>query len=412
MEILLGIALLVTIVYMVFIKTKFTKLSGLFDKFKQDTKEELTSHYEFIGRDIKDVYKALSTHLDIDLTLRYLKEDIRQQRIRITNHLKYLPAFNQEAVRFYLNPTCPGIIPTRANPNDSGWDMYCNLELLNLMVKTGVYELPKGVTIATGQEGLFITIGPGVKLKIPTGVHYLLPYAIEASVRPKSGISLKTELELTNAPGTIDNGYTGDASIIVKNCGRSNIVIKDKQSIAQVVFQYVIPIRVSVQPVNNDTFELAQIIKDRGAKGFGSSGIDGDITKMGEADTRIHIQFDPRFDICEMISVMGEELIKDTLRANPDSVFVYNNVSISGKLLLQHLISPVERRGVLPTTITTVGGVLETIQVDETDEKLCGDGVTTGSIQGVFNGGAKTMTSKIIGNPLDVAKSLADKVKK
>lgn len=348
---MLGIALIVMIAQAIFVKTKFTKLGDQFEVFKQDTREELAGHYEIVTKELREIYSALRGRIDLDSFLRTLdgKLDAQKERLRVLTN--QLPQFNNEAVRFYLDTQFPGIIPTKANPMDSGWDMYCNLELLNQMVKDKIYELPRGVTIATGQEGLFITIGPGVKLKIPTGVRYILPYAVEASVRPKSGISLKTELELTNAPGTIDNGYTGDASLIVKNCGRTNLVIKDKHAIAQVVFQYVLPIRVSIQPINSDSFELACIVKDREANGFGSSNTNGSDAKMGELDDRIHIPYDPRFDVCEMISVMGEELIKEILAANPKSIIVYNNFSISSALLLQHLTSPVERRGVLDGTL-------------------------------------------------------------
>ncbi|MED1948980.1 dUTP diphosphatase [Brevibacillus centrosporus] len=65
-------------------------------------------------------------------------------------------------------------------------------------------------------------IAPGESAKVPTGLAFALPEGFELQVRPRSGISAKTKLRLSNAPGTIDAGYRGEVCVLVDNIRRYN----------------------------------------------------------------------------------------------------------------------------------------------------------------------------------------------
>ncbi|MGE5705003.1 MAG: dUTP diphosphatase [Clostridia bacterium] len=62
-----------------------------------------------------------------------------------------------------------------------------------------------------------VLIQPGETAKIPTGLAFAIPAGYELQIRPRSGISAKTKLRLSNAPGTIDSGYRGEVCVLVDN---------------------------------------------------------------------------------------------------------------------------------------------------------------------------------------------------
>ena len=153
-------------------------------------------------------------------------------------------------------------IPTYARVGDAGMDIYSTKE----------------VTLAPGEKKL---IGTGIKVAIPEG------YEIE--VVPKSGIALRTGLKVSNSPGTIDSGYRDEIKVIVENSEPSikdieytfddngNPIIKSilhgksytiekGQKIAQIILKEV-PM-INFQEVKN----ISEISGDRGG-GFGSTGL-------------------------------------------------------------------------------------------------------------------------------------------
>ena len=86
-----------------------------------------------------------------------------------------------------------------------------------------------------------ITLGPGERALIPTGIAISLPSGYEAQIRPRSGLALKHGIGLLNSPGTIDSDYRGEIQVIVINLGRESFVIKRGLRIAQMIIsQYVI----------------------------------------------------------------------------------------------------------------------------------------------------------------------------
>ena len=109
-----------------------------------------------------------------------------------------------------------------------------------------------------------MTIKPGERVLVPTGLSMEIPFGYEVQVRPRSGLSLKSPLMIVNAPGTIDCDYRGEVCIIVGNFGKEDYVVEHGLRIAQLVIAPVIQAKYSVTTTLGDT--------KRGAGGFGSTG--------------------------------------------------------------------------------------------------------------------------------------------
>lgn len=109
-----------------------------------------------------------------------------------------------------------------------------------------------------------LTLEPGARTLVPTGLRLAIPDGYEVQVRPRSGLALKHGITLPNAPGTIDSDYRGPLGIIVMNSGDAPFVIAHGERIAQMV----------VAPVVRGRFTVAEDLPDtaRGAGGFGSTG--------------------------------------------------------------------------------------------------------------------------------------------
>jgi dUTP pyrophosphatase len=80
-----------------------------------------------------------------------------------------------------------------------------------------------------------ITLAPGDKALVPLGFKAQLPPGVEAQVRPRSGTSVKTDLVIANAPGTVDPDYPDEWCVPVKNGGPAPLVIAHGDRIAQMV---------------------------------------------------------------------------------------------------------------------------------------------------------------------------------
>jgi deoxyuridine 5'-triphosphate nucleotidohydrolase len=115
-----------------------------------------------------------------------------------------------------------------------------------------------------------VTIGPGERALIPTGLMIALPQGYELQVRPRSGLALRHGLTLPNSPGTIDEDYRGEIQVILSNTGSEPVRIDRGMRIAQAVLAPVL--RVSWRPVD------ALSSTEREAGGFGSTG-EGSVTK-------------------------------------------------------------------------------------------------------------------------------------
>ena len=109
-----------------------------------------------------------------------------------------------------------------------------------------------------------ITLGPGERALVPTGLRIALPPGYEAQVRPRSGLALKHGLTLPNSPGTIDADYRGEIRVILQNLGQETYTVRRGDRIAQMV----------IAPVVTAQWELVDALDDtlRGEGGFGHTG--------------------------------------------------------------------------------------------------------------------------------------------
>ena len=88
-----------------------------------------------------------------------------------------------------------------------------------------------------------VTISPGERKLIPTGVRVAIPEGYEAEVRPRSGLALHHGVTLVNAPGTIDADYRGEVGVILINHGQAPFVVRRGDRIAQMVVHRVCRVR-------------------------------------------------------------------------------------------------------------------------------------------------------------------------
>ena len=148
------------------------------------------------------------------------------------------------------------------------------------MVKLAIRQLPhaKGLPLphyaTPGAAGLDlsaaisenekITLKPGKRALIPTGLQIDLPDGFEAQIRPRSGLALKHGIALVNAPGTIDADYRGEIGVILVNLGEEDFEITRGLRIAQMV----------IAPVTRVDLVEVDVVSasERGAGGFGSTG--------------------------------------------------------------------------------------------------------------------------------------------
>jgi dUTP pyrophosphatase len=136
----------------------------------------------------------------------------------------------------------------------------------------GGADLPLPQPATAGSAGLdlraclagALTIAPGARALVPTGIAVALPHGYEAQVRPRSGLALRTGLTLLNSPGTVDADYRGEIQVLVVNLGDAPVVLERGDRIAQLV----------VQPVPRVEWEEVEAlpVSSRGAGGFGHTG--------------------------------------------------------------------------------------------------------------------------------------------
>ncbi len=129
-------------------------------------------------------------------------------------------------------------IPAYAHDGDAGVDLYAAVDL---------------------------TVRPGERVPVPTGLKMAIPYGYEGQVRPKSGLALKHGITVLNTPGTVDAPYRGEVGVIIINHDpKSEYEVKKGDKIAQMVFnkvEYVVFSEVSGLEATA-----------RGAGGYGSTG--------------------------------------------------------------------------------------------------------------------------------------------
>ena len=110
-----------------------------------------------------------------------------------------------------------------------------------------------------------VTLAPGARALIPTGLAFAIAPGFEVQVRPRSGLALKHGVTMVNAPGTIDCDYRGPVGVILINLGTEPFHVAHGDRIAQLV----VALFVQAQ------FEAVDALDEtaRGAGGFGSTGV-------------------------------------------------------------------------------------------------------------------------------------------
>ena len=141
------------------------------------------------------------------------------------------------SVKFKMLPECCDLAPEKAHPDDAAYDLRSRVDM----------------ELAAGKTSL-----------VPTGLFLELPVGYEAQIRCRSGLALKHDLSLPNAPGTIDAGYRGEVGVIIFNRGEKPFPVKRGDRIAQMVISKLPEIELV------EVEELAA--SGRGEGGFGSTG--------------------------------------------------------------------------------------------------------------------------------------------
>lgn len=109
-----------------------------------------------------------------------------------------------------------------------------------------------------------VTIAPGERLLIPTGIQISLPEGFEAQVRPRSGLAFRHGITVLNTPGTIDADYRGEVKVILINLGSEAFDITRGERIAQMVVSRCAHVRWLAVASLDET--------ERGSGGFGHTG--------------------------------------------------------------------------------------------------------------------------------------------
>lgn len=109
-----------------------------------------------------------------------------------------------------------------------------------------------------------LTLAPGERALVPTGLAIALPDGYEAQVRPRSGLAAQNGITVLNTPGTVDADYRGEIKVILANLGNEDFIIERGMRIAQMVIAPV------VQAILQEAESLPETA--RGEGGFGSTG--------------------------------------------------------------------------------------------------------------------------------------------
>ncbi len=88
-----------------------------------------------------------------------------------------------------------------------------------------------------------VTLGPGQRALIPTGLYMQLPQGYECQIRPRSGLALNHGITIANSPGTVDCDYRGEIGIILLNAGQDTFTVNDGERICQMVITQYTPVR-------------------------------------------------------------------------------------------------------------------------------------------------------------------------
>ena len=147
-------------------------------------------------------------------------------------------------------------------------------EIIISLKRVGGEDTPIPIHATSGSAGIDlscwgeeITLKPGERALLPTGIAVALPEGYEAQIRPRSGIAIQHGITLLNSPGTIDSDSRGEIKLIIINHGHEPFTIRRGDRIAQMV----------IAKVAKATFQVVETLppSTRGEGGFGSSSKGG-----------------------------------------------------------------------------------------------------------------------------------------
>jgi dUTP pyrophosphatase len=146
-----------------------------------------------------------------------------------------------------------------------------NFTLKIKRVGNSASPLPRYMTSHAAGMDLFasldsnLTLLPGERALVPTGLAFAIPEGYEAQVRPRSGLALNHGITLVNSPGTIDSDYRGEICVIIINHGKEPFTVKNGDRIAQMIFAKF------ARAVLQEVSELDETVRNNG--GFGHTGV-------------------------------------------------------------------------------------------------------------------------------------------
>lgn len=132
-------------------------------------------------------------------------------------------------------------------------------------------SLPQYMTEGSSGMDLFaslekdVTLAPGERRLISTGISLAIPEGFEGQIRPRSGLAIQKGIGIVNGPGTIDADYRGEIGVLLINFGKEPFTIRDGDRIAQMVISQVI--RATLEEVD----DLPTTRRQEG--GFGHTGV-------------------------------------------------------------------------------------------------------------------------------------------
>jgi dUTP pyrophosphatase len=192
---------------------------------------------DLLQQELSDILKQLQNEMDGT-------SELEIEEIHGVNLKELEKAFSEKEPKLdlrFVKCHADAVSPSYNYPTDSGFDLH-----------------------STESVGL----PPLSRMLVGTGLKFNIKDGYEIQIRPKSGLALKQGLTVLNTPGTIDSGYDGEVKVILYNSTQNTIYVEKGQKIAQAC----------VCPVANGRWinpvEVSEISgKDRGDKGFGSTGI-------------------------------------------------------------------------------------------------------------------------------------------
>lgn len=196
------------------------------------------------GTGVERFYLANGYRLDARLPDRLLIDGALVEELQLSKRLEpgTAPAAGNAELRLLrLDPELP--LPQRAHPGDAGVDLHARVD---------------------------VTLAPGERALVPTGVAVALPPGAVGLLHPRSGLALRHGVGMVNAPGTVDAGYRGELQVVLINHDpKEPVTLRRGERVAQLLVQRVEhPPVVEVEQLDDEGVRGA----GRGQRGFGSSG--------------------------------------------------------------------------------------------------------------------------------------------